>query len=454
MNNVALMDDGRDGYSLDATVTYTKKYEAKGRDFTTFLNYSGRIENNPVSYKNYLSNSVYLENKYSDFNFNFLNWQADYVHPFGDNLKLETGLKSNLRLITGNYTFLYFDDSSGSWLPKPGRDNDADYKDLISAFYGTVSGSYKDFSYQAGVRGEHTYLDFSILQGTKQFNRNYFDLFPSFSLSQKLGAENQLQFSYSYRISRPGLNQLNPFVDQFDDYTKRSGNPYLNPEYIHSLELGYTRSLSFVTATLTGFYRNSKDEISFVNTVDTSGVALLHPENIGTSNSTGLEFICQGSISKWWTFNGSYSYYNTHLFNESGVNNFDKNYISWTARISTNASIPDIADVQLTYFYFGKQVTSQGEVNPMQMMNLAISKSFFEKKLVLGFRVNDLFNQQRFNMNLAGSDFTSSISQKQNSRAAFLTLTFNFGEQFSSKAKNTAMRKQRETEGEIQQSGN
>ena len=277
MNNVALMDDGRDGYTLDATVTYTKKYEAKGRDFTTFLNYSGRIENNPVSYKNYLTNSVYLENKLSDFNFNFLNWQADYVHPFGENLKVETGFKSNIRLITGNYTFMYFNDSTGSWLSEPGRDNDADYKDLISAFYGTVSGSYKDFSYQAGVRGEHTYLDFSILKGTEQFNRNYFDLFPSFSLSQKLGAENQLQFSYSYRINRPGLNQLNPFIEQFDDYTKRSGNPYLNPEYIHSLELGYTRSLSFVTATLTGFYRNSKDDISFVNTVDTSGVALLHP---------------------------------------------------------------------------------------------------------------------------------------------------------------------------------
>jgi hypothetical protein len=88
------------------------------------------------------------------------------------------------------------------------------------------------------------------------------------------------------------------------------------------------------------------------------------------------------------------------------------------------------------------------------MMNVAIQKSFFDKKLVLGFRVNDLLNQQKFNMLALGTDFSQTIYQKVNSRAAFFTLTFNFGDQSNSISKRTSQKKQREVETEIQQTGN
>ena len=448
------MDDGRKGYNVDMTLTYDKRYEEKGRDFTTYLNYSTRLENEDVDYSNFISGSTMLQKRASDYHFSFLNWQADYVHPFNDVSKLETGLKSNLRLINGNYTFNSLDNNSGLWIPVPGAQNDADYKDLISAFYVTYSGGYKDFSYEAGIRTEHTYVDFSIQQQTQKFNTNYLDWFPNLSLSQKLGAENQIQFNYSRRIDRPSLYLLNPFVNQFDTYTKQGGNPYLKPEYTHSFELGYTHYFKFMTTTLNGFFRNTTNNMNFVSTIDSTGVTFVHPENVGTNNTTGVEFIMQGGFAKWWTYNGNFSYYNSNIFDNDGVNNFDKNQTSWTARFSTSASVPDIADIQLTYFYFGKQITSQGDIAPFQMFNLAISKSLFDKKLILGFRINDLFNQQVFNLNMAGDNFNQRVFQKQNSRSAFLTLTFNFGEQFSSNSKKSAQKKQREIDSEIQQSGN
>jgi len=90
----------------------------------------------------------------------------------------------------------------------------------------------------------------------------------------------------------------------------------------------------------------------------------------------------------------------------------------------------------------------------MQMVNLAIQKSFLDKKLLLAFRVNDLLNQQKFRIVTGGSDFSQNIYQKTSSRVAFLTLTYNFGEQFNTKSKRTQRKNQREMEGEIQQSGN
>lgn len=448
-------DDGREGTNYDLTLTYTKKFETKEKEFTTFVNYSRRREDAPMSYTNFdTSNIAFFTKKDSYFIFKFLNGQADYTHPFNENSKLETGIKSNARFIDGEYKYTYLDNITGKWLQVPGKDNDADYKDVISAIYATYSNKYKDFSYQAGLRGEHTYLDFSILMGTQKFNQNYFDLFPSLSLSQSLGKENQLQLTYSRRINRPNLFFLNPFVEQFDEFTRRSGNPYLNPEYIHSVELGYTRYLPVGSVTLSSFYRNTKDVINYISTVDTNGVTSSKPENRGKSNTYGVELILQGGFAKWWTFNSSVDYFSTNIFNNTGIDNYDKTYNAWSVRFSTNAAIPNLVDVQLFYFYMGKQVSSQGEIQPFQMMNVAIQKSFFDKKLVLGFRVNDLLNQQKFNMQAIGSNFNQTIFQKTNSRSAFLTLTFNFGDQSSSISKRTSQKKQREVETEIQQTGN
>ena len=448
-------DDGKDGINFDGTLTYIKSFDEKGRDFTTFINYSFRNENSLVKYEiNDFVNSISYQERESEYDFNFLNVQADYIHPINEGSKIETGIKMNSRFIVGDYHFKTLDNNMGTWMNDPARENDADYVDLISASYVNYSGQYKDFSYQAGVRGEHTYLDFSILNGAEKYNRDYFDIFPSVSLSQNLGQENQFLLSYSRRINRPNLFFLNPFIDYFDDFTKRSGNPYLNPEYIHSGELGYTRFLSFATLTLNGYFRNVRDVINFTSTVDTSGTTYLRPENAGKSNTFGSEFIVQGNLAKWRSLNGSFDYFQTNLYGNFLDSDFDKTYNAWNARLSSNVAIPEIADIQLSYLYFGEQQNAQGSFEPFQMLNLAIQKSFLDKKLVLALRINDLLNQQKFRMSNGGSDFSQNIYQKTNSRIVFLALTYNFGEQFNTKSKRIQMRKQREMEGEIQQSGN
>lgn len=447
-------ENPRSGLNLDGTITYSKKFKEKGRDFTTFINYSSRNENDGTTYSSAVSNINSEQTKNSNYRFNFANFQADYVHPFGEKAKLETGIKSNGRLINGVYSFRNFDIQNNQWVPVPGKDNDVNYKDLISAVYGEYSGEYRDFSYKGGLRGEYTYINFDLQRETQKFDNNYFDLFPSISLSQKLGLENQFQASYSRRINRPNLFFLNPFIDQIDQYTIRSGNPYLEPEYTNSYELGYTRSLKFATLTLSGFLRNTKNPINFVTSVDTNGVSTMKPENIGKSNTYGLEFIVQGGLTKWWSVNGSVSYFNTNIFENSNQFNFDKTFNAWSARFNTNAAIPNLFDVQLTYFYFGEQLSAQGKIEPMQMMNVAIQKSLFDKRVVLGFRVNDLLNQQRFSANSSGNNFSQILYQKSNSRAAFFTLTYNFGDNGLTKSQRTSQRKQRETENEIQQTGN
>ena len=62
-------------------------------------------------------------------------------------------------------------------------------------------------------------------------------------MSYNLDPQRQLKASYSKRIQRPFVQQLNPFGFREDALTVFEGNPRLQPEYTHSYELGYQQSL-------------------------------------------------------------------------------------------------------------------------------------------------------------------------------------------------------------------
>ena len=439
------------GYNLDFSATHTKKFSDKGDELTTLLSYSKRQENSNQDIANIIPtfDPVY-NNQSNSYNFNFVNFQSDFTKSFGDNMNLESGIKFNLRKIDGQQDF--YSKSGGIWVPNLLKNNNADAVDYIPAAYATYSYKIKDFTVKAGLRGEYTYINYKFQNNTLSVDRNYFDLFPSLSFSQKLGESNQFQLSYNRRINRPQLQQLNPFKDYTDPNTVMSGNPELNPEYNNSVELSYTRYLPIGSVTPTIFYRKSTDIINISQSLDSSGIAYVMPKNMGSTNSYGFELMIQGGFAKWWTYNLNGSYYASNLTGTNGIENIDRTDNSWSTRFNSNMAIPNLFDVQFTYMYYGRQYTVQGTIDPFQMMSLSFQKSFFDKKLVLGLRINDLMNQQKFVIAYNGTGFANDFASKPSSRAAFFTITYNFGNTENNSLKNKQQRKQREMEGEIQQS--
>lgn len=441
-----------EGFSLEGMLSYSKKFEEKGRELTVQANLSKRDFDNPVDYANYNpDNSIYYTKAEYNTNFNFLNAQTDYIHPFGENSKLETGVRGSYRNIDADYKYLLYDNSINQWTVYQNRVNNILFKDFVGSSYATFSGKYKDFSYNLGLRGEYYYRDFSLLQGQEKYNEKYFDLFPNISLTQSINKENAIQGTYSRRINRPNLFFLNPFVFQNDEYIKRAGNPYLNPEYVNSFELGYTRYLSFATLTLSGYFRNIRDNINMMKTIDTTGAIFTTYQNTGTSNTYGLEFIMQLTPAKWWNVNGSLNYYYNRIFNSDNSLQFDNSYRGFSSRLTSNMNIPDLFDLQLQYNFFGVRLTPQGKYNPTHYLSASIQKSFFDKKLTLGLRLRDIFDQDAHDLLLETNEFSQMIYEKGHTRVFSFTLTYNFGEQFNSSSQRNMQRRQREAENEIQQ---
>ncbi len=68
---------------------------------------------------------------------------------------------------------------------------------------------------------------------------NNFSLYPTAHMDYEYGEGKQLQLSYCRRVKRPEDEQVNPFPEYKDPRNVGAGNPYLKPEQIHSVELGY-----------------------------------------------------------------------------------------------------------------------------------------------------------------------------------------------------------------------
>jgi outer membrane receptor protein involved in Fe transport len=266
-----------------------------------------------------------------------------------------------------------------------------------------------------------------LLTNNQTFDKNYFSIYPSVYLSQKFASTNELQINYSRRVNRPNLYFLNPFTDYSDPLNLRQGNPNLNPEYINSFEFNYIKYFESATVTASLFYKQVNDMISRISTVYPNGVSLTTFENLSSAKSYGFEFAFNDKFTKWWSMNGNFSYFRMIINGGDANVALNNDNYSYTAKLISNISLFKFVDMQLSYNYQGPTVLAQGTLDPVQSFDIAFKKNILGDKLSLGFRVSDIFNQQKYVSVTSGPGFIQDYTRKRISRNAFLTLSYRFG---------------------------
>ena len=104
---------------------------------------------------------------------------------------------------------------SGDYIPTT---TNFDYARDIYSAYATYGKTLEKWSYQVGVRAETVNVDSDAfkkdLASAEElvipFENNYFELYPSAFVTYSASDKNSYQFSYSRRIDRPGIGQVNP----------------------------------------------------------------------------------------------------------------------------------------------------------------------------------------------------------------------------------------------------
>lgn len=309
-------------------------------------------------------------------------FKLDYTHPFSENYTIETGAQYQINDVANDYAV----------------DNDAnvfEWVQKVLAAYGTAAYEINNWGVKLGLRIENTDLGTFLQTSSDRNNTNYTNFFPSGHTSYKVNDNFSLQAGYSKRIFRPRLWDLNPFFNIRNNFNIRTGNPDLQPEYTDSYELTSIHKLGRTSLNLGVFHRRTVDVVERVTTFE-DNVSTSRPENVGTNNTTGIEFNAKYMPNSWLTLTNDFNYSN---FTRKGAfegTSFDFNGNQWSTRLTGKVKLFADIDVELTGNYRSGYRTIQQKVSENLFMDFGARKKILKGKAILNLSIRDVFASRVF----------------------------------------------------------
>jgi len=333
----------------------------------------------------------------------------DYVNPLSDAAKLELGLQARL---FENSIFYESNgreqNESGQYIPTTTL---FDYSRDIYSAYATYGKKLEKWSYQVGLRAETVSVDSDAFRRDLDantelnipFKNDYFELYPSAFFTYTPSEKNSYQLSYSRRIDRPGIGQVNPLPQFNTALISQFGNQELLPQFTNSLEVNYTRQLKKGSITAGVFYRIIEDEIQqaiLIDRADTNRLILTNL-NFDNTSSYGIELSSNYRPTKWWSVNASFDLFSqkqksiAESFDTNGdivLNTVEVDNVAWNLRAFNNFKVSKSLSFSAFGMYRGKNKNIQFEMQDMLMVNLGMRYSFMEGRASFSLNYNDIFN--------------------------------------------------------------
>ncbi len=347
----------------------------------------------------------------------------DYVNPLSETAKLELGYETRLRRTDNIYQSTLFPNS------------DFKYDRDIHSLYATYGNSLEKWSYQIGARFESYQVDSVFKEKLEsgddriqEFEDDILTVYPSAYLTYSPGEKNSYQLSYSRRVDRPGLNQVNPIREWSVPRITSRGNQSLEPQFTNSIEANYTRKLEKGSFTSGVFYRLIDNEINQTLITDPvqNNSQILTFDNFDNNSAYGVELSGNYKATKWWSFNASFDLYGQ---TQKGIVDDiarEVDAVIYNFRINNSLKATKNLTFQVFGFYRGPQEGVQFKTKSFYFINTGARYNFLEGKGTFSINYNDIFNTLRFR-------FESDVPFQQNGRfkgetqTVYLGLSYRFG---------------------------
>jgi outer membrane receptor protein involved in Fe transport len=422
--------------AIEAALNYNRKFSDKRQTLSASLSSSFNFDDENTTITTQSLDSTdnpigepLIQQTYDYQNSNLSNLTVDYDQPLGKKAMLETGYKGTLRITDVDFQTSYMRNSE--YEPDPKASNIFKFNEDINAVYliyknFTGPADSARFRYDIGLRVEQTWNKGHTASNDSSFTNSYVNFFPSVNLSYAFRKAGSVKITFTRRINRPRLGQLNPFIDITDSLNPHGGNPYLKPELVNSLEIGYAMEWKNYSTVSNVYYRYSTNIIRPYISLDTNGVALVIPVNYGDAVIYGFEEIFSAFPLKWWNFNLSFSIYR-QIINGSNVNIEAQNdLVSWYGKLINNFTLWKGSTLQFILNYNSPIATPQGTRIGNWYVDGGFRQKFFKGKAAVGLVVTDIFNTLKSGITASSSEFDYHRTFKVDTRAVMLTLTWSF----------------------------
>lgn len=416
-----------DGQTIDGAVDYKKTFPGTKRELSGNVNLSTNTRSSEEKYFTYPVTGEFVNDQRQISerdNFNY-GGQLDYIHPT-TKIRYEGGVKLTVRDNTTAQKLELYDPDKLIWNVNPLTVDKFEYRDEVYAGYVQAGGKIGVIETQAGLRTEYTKMIGT--SADTSFDRDFIDPFPSLTFRYNVKKDQDIQLAYSRRITRPDGRQLNPFVNYSDSLNLQRGNPGIDPEYVHSLELGYMARFKEQNVSFTLYHRYVDNFIQRYRTIDpNTGITMMTFVNFKNARNSGVEVVLRNTLYKGITLNTTFN----GFYNQVDATNIEEGLTSdafaWDIRATLNAKVLKSTSLQVTGNYMAPRKNPQGTFKGMQGVDVGVRHDFKGGKWSLNLAVSDIFNKRRFEVENNTSLFTSNTLRKRESRVGTLTLTYNFG---------------------------
>lgn len=341
--------------------------------------------------------------------------QADYTTPFKTNQIFEVGVKGILRAVDSE-----FENISRTGTGSFSNVGDLAYNQNIGAAYlGYTYSTKAKYTFKLGGRYEFTDISASTM-GLSAESRNqlnipsYGNFIPSVNISKTFAQKYTVKLAYNQRIQRPGMQHLNPNENQSNPLRISRGNPELDPEISNNIEASLSAGINKLYVNFSVFTRFTDNAISSLTTQFEErgeGVTLTTFENVGKSQTTGINFFGNYQITPKWSFNGGleafYMVFNGLAPDLNGLS-MDFNSEGWNlnGRVMSQISLNKGWQIQGFGFMRGNSVIAQGVQSGWGHYALGFRKEFANKKGSIGLNAQNFFKDHM--------KFTSTLHTFQN----------------------------------------
>ncbi len=418
------------GTELTADADYVF-YNAGGNQFSN--NYLYDAKNILIDTKDPANPNPYLLRGNLPSDIDIYTFKSDFHHPMKKNATLEAGIKLSYVKTDNDARYTLFDSlnpNGGIWKTDTSRSNHFIYKENINAAYVNVNRQLKKWGVQLGLRAEQTIVDGNQMTQNATFHKNYTKLFPTSYFSYKMNDSNTFALSYGRRIERPDYESLNPFQEQLDRYTYQQGNPLLQPQFSHNIELSYNYKGELNVSVN---YTHTSDIINDVLISkklgnDSNYTTFQTSQNIASSDNAGLSVSYNKHLLKWWTLNVYANAFTNHYKGAIDNEDIDVNTTAFNGNLSNQFTWGKGWSGEVSGWFNSKQLVSSAILaQPMGMFSFGAGKQILKDKGTVRVNIRDPFALARFKGSTNLDKGLTLIDARWDNRRVNLTFTYRFG---------------------------
>ncbi len=361
----------------------------------------------------------------------FLLAQVDVTKQFKKELRLETGLKSNIQSFTSNADFLV-DNGNGVKEVDKDRNNAYDFNENLFAAYAQLSKNFANkISLTTGLRMETTDMrGLQTIPSDTSFKVLRADLFPYLFISRDLMkiATYPMTGTLTYRktLNRPSYQNLNPAVTILDLYNYRAGNPSLSPQFTDNIEF----KIGFDDVEVLAFGKNyTSGIISSVlyNDPNNPDLTVNTFDNIGKTDESYFKFTAAipPVFKYFFVVGGQYNHLKYDgLYNGAPIS-FTRG--SWQLFTFHRYKITKKTTVSMQGFILIKGQRNLLALDNFGQLNFSLNQRLMDDKINISFYARDVLRTMENSFKLEQGNIVFQGRQYSDNQRFGASVRYNFG---------------------------